>query len=67
MNLWFLLGDPTKHNHGYDHVGSGTAAAAVGLVVECYAVAAPGILASAYLPVQNEHWYGQPRPASKVE
>src|ERR1700686_5695501 len=51
MNLWFLLGDPTKHNHGYDHVGSGTAAAAVGLVVECYAVAAPGILASAYLPV----------------
>jgi hypothetical protein len=51
MNLWFLLGDPTKHNHGYDHVGSGTEAAALGLVVERNPVAAPGILASAHLHV----------------
>src|SRR6202030_3359183 len=51
MNLWFILGDPTKHNHGYDHVGSGITAVALELVVERNAVAAPGIFASAYLHV----------------
>src|SRR5580693_9754552 len=47
MNLWSLPSDPNQHNLGYDHVGSGTAAIAVGLLVERNPVAAPGILASA--------------------
>src|SRR6202162_4865930 len=55
MNLWFLLGDPTQRNHGYDHVGSGTATIAVALVVERNPVAAPGILASAHLHVVRHH------------
>src|ERR1700680_4156402 len=59
MNLWFLLGDPTQRNHGYDHVGSGTATIAVALVVERNPVAAPGILASAHLHVvRHQHGMG---------
>src|SRR6266571_2387025 len=65
MNPWCLLGDPTKHNHGYDHVGSGTTAVAVGLVVERNPVAAPGILASAYLHVVRHH-RGRPDGAGGI-
>ena len=65
MNLWFLLGDPTNHNHGYDHVGSGTAAVAVGLVVECNPVAAAGILASTHIPVVC-HDRGRPDGAGGI-
>ena len=65
MNLWLLLRDPTKHNHGYDHVGSETGTLAMGLVVECNAVAAPGILASAYLHVVRHH-RGRPDGAGGI-
>src|ERR1700674_4009243 len=65
MNLWFLLVDPTKHNHGYDHVGSGTEAVALALVVECNPVAAPGILASADLSVVR-HDRGRPDGAGGI-
>jgi hypothetical protein len=65
MNLWFLLGDPTQRNHGYDHVGSGTATLAVGLVVERNPVAASGILASAHLHVVRHH-RGRPDGAGGI-
>src|ERR1700687_3740005 len=55
MNLWSLPRDPNAHNRGYAHVGSGTAAIAVGLLVERNPVAAPGILAFARFHVVRHH------------
>src|SRR5216684_3314110 len=55
MNLWSLTRAPDQRNHGSGHVGSGTAAVAVGPVVECNPAVTPGILASEYLHVVRHH------------
>jgi hypothetical protein len=51
MNQWSLARTPNQRNHGLDHVGSGTAVIAVGLLVERNPVAAAGIFAFMQLHV----------------